>query len=530
MITQATAQGPGASPAAAATSPFACPPPAAAAPAPVQMQPAGSSAASGASSHDGAPPNMLASQPACTDGSSPVSSCAASARPCSSPATSTACDEARLHTTTSAAPRGASSPAGGREWLYRLIMFPAYFTPCPACCGGARAPKREQLLTQFDTAAPHRVYCSTCPGYKERAGSGGLLQVRRSAFKDVVKAADLARLGADAAGVQQYTLNGSKVLYLNREAAPEKKAASTNAAPAACAVDGRAMMDRSSTYCSLKCKLTAEDAGFVAWLAGEDPCAHAAMVASPPPRAPAAGKRSPQPAASSEDGDDDHASGSGSLMGAGAASAGMSGASSRPAKCARTLSASIAAAACAPASGAAQLQRAASAAAAPPSGLKRIRVSLPGSRRRAPQQQAPRPASALDLDHALSCTATWDAWPLDGAADGLDSPCFTALAAGGAPLAAGDEPDGSMSPALIHAPISVFASGSCDDWGLCGSPLEGGLMSAGMGALIAPGLCGGLGAGCCDTTDSLGRTCSDATTAADELCTLLVAPTGLHCC
>ncbi|KIY92841.1 hypothetical protein MNEG_15121 [Monoraphidium neglectum] len=117
-----------------------------------------------------------------------------------------------------------------REWLYRLVMFPLYFTPCPGCCVTNRTPKREQLLTLFDTQCPMRVLCSHCPEHKDRLP--WLLQVRRSAFKDVVKATDILRFGCDTSGIQQYTLNGSKVLYLNREAAPDRKAAPTAAAPA----------------------------------------------------------------------------------------------------------------------------------------------------------------------------------------------------------------------------------------------------------------------------------------------------------
>lgn len=39
-------------------------------------------------------------------------------------------------------------------------------------------------------------------------------QVRRSSFKNAVNAADISRFGADLGGVQQYTLNGNKIIYL----------------------------------------------------------------------------------------------------------------------------------------------------------------------------------------------------------------------------------------------------------------------------------------------------------------------------
>lgn len=81
-------------------------------------------------------------------------------------------------------------PAGAgfdpkREWLYRLVTFPHYFTPCVTCCSGSSTPKREQLMTLFDTRAPHRVFCCHCPTPKGSTGhfsashgrDGALLQV-----------------------------------------------------------------------------------------------------------------------------------------------------------------------------------------------------------------------------------------------------------------------------------------------------------------------------------------------------------------
>lgn len=173
------------------------------------------------------------------------------------------------------------SSSGGykqsREWLYKLVTFPAYFTPCITCCSGSRTPKREQLMTLFDTRYPYKVYCSHCPECQVQ-GIASLLQVRRASFKDVVKATDICRFGADVSGVQQYTLNGSKVIYLNREQTIEKKNNNGAAAPAICTVDGRAMMDKASLYCSLKCKMHAEDAGFTCWLDQQDPSVRCAAA------------------------------------------------------------------------------------------------------------------------------------------------------------------------------------------------------------------------------------------------------------
>jgi hypothetical protein len=66
--------------------------------------------------------------------------------------------------------------------------------------------------------------------------------------------------GADLGGVQQYTLNGNKIIYLAREASA-KKAGHGAPPPASCTVYGRAMMDKNSLYCSLMCKMQAEDPG-----------------------------------------------------------------------------------------------------------------------------------------------------------------------------------------------------------------------------------------------------------------------------
>jgi hypothetical protein len=285
----------------------------------------------------------------------------------------------------------AGSYCASREWLYRLVTFPAYFTPCIHCCSGCRTPKREQLMTLFDTKFPHKVFCSHCPESQVNGGAA-FLQVRRASFKDVVKATDIARFGADVSGVQQYTLNGSKVIYLNREAALEKKPNNNGStAPAMCTVDGRAMMDKSSLYCSLKCKMQAEDAGFTCWLDAQDPAVRimADIAANAPPRPTVACKRGVAPTSSGSSG------GSAATESNGGSSAG------RPKKQARTESGgNVGAAAGAPAGqgtgdesaapaaaaaarvakqrASAAMQRAASAPQGAPAGLKPIKTGLPG--------------------------------------------------------------------------------------------------------------------------------------------------------
>lgn len=90
------------------------------------------------------------------------------------------------HAQHSSAAAGNSCYDHKREWMYRLVTFPHYFTPCLSCCGNSNTPKREQLMTLFDTRAPHRVFCCHCPTPKGSTGhfsashgrDGALLQVR----------------------------------------------------------------------------------------------------------------------------------------------------------------------------------------------------------------------------------------------------------------------------------------------------------------------------------------------------------------
>eukprot|EP00879_Flechtneria_rotunda_P000308 GHRR01000399.1.p1 GENE.GHRR01000399.1~~GHRR01000399.1.p1 ORF type:complete len:548 (+),score=194.84 GHRR01000399.1:295-1938(+) len=440
----------------------------------------------------------------------------------------------------SAAVGAQGSYCPGKEWLYRLVTFPAYFTPCLSCCNGNRTPKREQLMTLFDTKYPYKVYCSHCPECQVQGAS--LLQVRRASFKDVVKAIDICRFGADISGVQQYTLNGSKVIYLNREAAPDKKNANATGAPAMCTVDGRAMMDKSSLYCSLKCKMQAEDAGFTSWLDVQDPSVRilADIAANAPPRPTVACKRAAQPTSSGSSGLTDsggssngrpkkaaRTSSSGGTCGAAAgapAGQGTGGESAAPGAVAACPLAN-----CAPRQRPAMsMQRAASvphagamggaAVSGPPAGLKPIRTSItpagsntsrPSGMNASRQTSAPCsfldaamaepqlgrfsadmggmsgsswPVGPSDLDNTLSSSNTLASWESFGSWESnLSSPTLVGL---------GDNwQDGSLSPALIIAPShnGAAAQGHCiggmggnsEDWWLSSSP-TGGFSVAGL--------------------------------------------------
>lgn len=176
--------------------------------------------------------------------------------------TAAAADEPAIHHSDAA---GADmditiDDADGRGWQYALVTCPWLFKPCPACCRTHAG--REVLMTYFDPSAPAaRGLCGYCPDRAARAAAEprGLLQIRRSTYHEVVKAADLGRL-ADVGGVQQYVINGAKVLFLRPR--PQPRPPKGVAAPSRCCVDGRQLMDAAARYCSLQCKLEAEDAAY----------------------------------------------------------------------------------------------------------------------------------------------------------------------------------------------------------------------------------------------------------------------------
>lgn len=100
----------------------------------------------------------------------------------------------------------------GRAWQHALVTCPWLFKPCPSCCRTHTG--REVLMTYFDPSQPAaRGMCGFCPDRVARAAAapGGLLQIRRSTYHEVVKAADLGRL-ADVSGIQHYVINGECML------------------------------------------------------------------------------------------------------------------------------------------------------------------------------------------------------------------------------------------------------------------------------------------------------------------------------
>lgn len=173
-----------------------------------------------------------------------------------------------------AARRPSSVINSPKAWLYELVTCPFLFKACPQC--SATNSGREVLITYFDTDRPSQGYCTYCP---QRHSRPHLLQIRRSTYHEVVKAADVSRL-TDVSGIQHYVINGAKVLFLRPR--PQPRPPKGVVAPARCAVDGRQLMDAHSSYCSLRCKLEVEDVVFAAHFpsAAEEMQAAAAAAAA----------------------------------------------------------------------------------------------------------------------------------------------------------------------------------------------------------------------------------------------------------
>lgn len=146
-------------------------------------------------------------------------------------------------------PAGTPSPAAMAhsqpEGAWREFVDHAFFAPCArhaACCSA------RDSTTNWWSFTSHQPACSVCV-----AGSPleTYIQVRRSSYHDVVKMADISRF-ADIAGIQGYTINSSKVIFLRRRPQPRPPKGAVGAS--LCSVCSRHLQDVSQ-FCSLQCKL-----------------------------------------------------------------------------------------------------------------------------------------------------------------------------------------------------------------------------------------------------------------------------------
>lgn len=146
----------------------------------------------------------------------------------------------------------AAAPAPNVEkWLDNLISCSSsgsFFNPCPV---HKEFRKSEATLFCVDCEGSPmcRAMCQHC--IPAHAGHR-TIQIRRYVYCDVVRAADIAPF-VDITGVQTYTINQAKVVFLNHR--PQSKQLAPGAADG-CAVCCRALRE-GCTYCSLSCKVEA---------------------------------------------------------------------------------------------------------------------------------------------------------------------------------------------------------------------------------------------------------------------------------
>ncbi|GBF94974.1 hypothetical protein Rsub_07475 [Raphidocelis subcapitata] len=148
----------------------------------------------------------------------------------------------------------AAAPAPHIEgWLRNLIETSqqgSFFNPCLV---HKELRKSEATLFCVDCDAAASTGCrAMCQHCVPAHGGHRTIQIRRYVYCDVVRAADIAPF-VDIVGVQTYTINQAKVVFLNCR--PQAKLLPPGS-PEGCAICARALRE-GCTYCSLSCKVEA---------------------------------------------------------------------------------------------------------------------------------------------------------------------------------------------------------------------------------------------------------------------------------
>jgi hypothetical protein len=124
----------------------------------------------------------------------------------------------------------------------------SFFNPCPVH-KDFRKSEATLFCVDCDANPGGAAMCQHCVPCH---GGHRTIQIRRYVYCDVVRAADIAPF-VDIAGVQTYTINQAKVVFLNHR--PQAKLLHAGA-PDGCAVCSRALRE-GCAYCSLACKVEA---------------------------------------------------------------------------------------------------------------------------------------------------------------------------------------------------------------------------------------------------------------------------------
>ncbi|GBF97638.1 hypothetical protein Rsub_10514 [Raphidocelis subcapitata] len=155
-------------------------------------------------------------------------------------------------------PPMANDPPG---WVFALTAASRagrFFSPC----GAHRQLKKSEATFFCATCASADPAAGALCGHCAGAHAGhATLQVRRYVYRDVVRASDIAPF-VDAAGIQTYTINSAKVVFVNPRPLA-KMAPPGGDGGCGCAICGRALRE-GCCYCSLACRLEALSGGAAA--------------------------------------------------------------------------------------------------------------------------------------------------------------------------------------------------------------------------------------------------------------------------
>ncbi|GAQ90381.1 hypothetical protein KFL_006330080 [Klebsormidium nitens] len=133
----------------------------------------------------------------------------------------------------------------GPAWLTGALDAP-FFTPCPEHSTGGFSHKTDRNFYCLD--CHEDALCTFCVDSSHRGHD--ILQIRRASHNNAVRVNEIHQVNTE--GVQQYTINGSKILFLKGRRPPQPWRGGYHF----CEMCGRSLLD-AMRFCSLACKVAA---------------------------------------------------------------------------------------------------------------------------------------------------------------------------------------------------------------------------------------------------------------------------------